>query len=73
MSELLERIERDGRALSQGVLDEMYKDPFWTERYGDRGRRHADEDGDFHLRYLSRAPTAGDPARAPAFLDGVWP
>ena len=60
MSAILELIERDGRALSQKVLDEMYRDPFWTERYGDRGRHHADEDSDFHLRYLSRAIAAGD-------------
>jgi len=57
---LIDRIERDGRALSQKVLEEMYRDPFWTERYGDRGRRHADEDSDFHLRYLARALAAGD-------------
>ena len=60
MSELLGHIERDGRALSQKVLDEMYRDPFWGERFGDRGRRHAEEDSDFHLRYLSRALAAGD-------------
>jgi hypothetical protein len=53
-------VERDGPALSRKVLDEMYRDPFWTERYGDRGRRHANEDSDFHLRYLSRALAAGD-------------
>ena len=60
MSAILELIERDGRALSQKVLDEMYRDPFWTERYGDRGRRHANEDSDFHLQYVSRAIAAGD-------------
>jgi len=60
VSAILELIERDGRALSQKVLDEMYRDPFWTERYGDRGRGHANEDSDFHLRYLSRAIAAGD-------------
>lgn len=60
MSALIECIERDGRALSQRVLDEMYKDAFWSDRYGDRGRRHADEDSDFHLKYLSRALAADD-------------
>ena len=60
MSALVDRIEREGRALSQRVLDEMYKDAFWAERYGERGRRHADEDSDFHLKYLSRAIEAQD-------------
>jgi len=60
MSELAAILERDGRALSQRVLDEMYRDAFWSERFGDRGRRHANEDSDFHLRYLARALSAGD-------------
>ena len=60
MTPLVDCIEREGRALSQRVLDEMYKDAFWSERYGDRGRRHADEDSDFHLKYLSRALDADD-------------
>ena len=62
MSErLVERLERDGRALSQRVLQEQYRDPFWSERFGERGRRHADEDSDFHIRYLTRALAARDP------------
>jgi hypothetical protein len=60
MSALLQHIEHEGREISQKVLDEQYRDPFWTERYGDRGRHHADEDSDFHLRYLSRALAADD-------------
>jgi len=59
MTALIEHLERDGRELSQRVLHEMYRDPFWAERYGER-LRHADEDSDFHLRYLSRALAAGD-------------
>lgn len=58
---IVERLRRDGHRLSQQVLDEQYRDPFWTERYGARGRRHADEDSDFHLRYLIRALQHGDP------------
>ena len=60
MSELVAHLEREGRALSQRVLDEMYRDAFWSERFGDKGRRHANEDSDFHLRYLARAIAAGD-------------
>ena len=60
MSELVAHLEHEGRALSQRVLAEMYRDAFWSERFGDKGRRHANEDSDFHLRYLARALAAGD-------------
>ena len=62
MNEILEKLRTEGPALSQRVLDDMYADPFWTARFGDKGRRHANEDSDFHLRYLGRAIAAGDPA-----------
>jgi len=62
MSDLAAILERDGHVLSQRVLDVMYRDAFWSERFGERGRRHADEDSDFHLRYLARALAAGDGA-----------
>jgi hypothetical protein len=58
---IIELLQRHGRGISQRVLEEQYRDPFWTERYGSRGRRHADEDSDFHLRYLARALQHGDP------------
>lgn len=48
-------LQRHGPRLSQRVLEEQYRDPFWEERFGARGRHHADEDSDFHLRYLRRA------------------
>jgi hypothetical protein len=57
---LIDFLERDGRALSQRVLQEQYRDPFWSERFGDKGRRHANEDSDYHLKYLARALAAGD-------------
>ena len=59
--ELLALLGLHGRALSQRVLADMYLDPFWAERFGTRGRRHADEDSDFHLKYLARALQHGDP------------
>ena len=62
MKELLQKLETEGPALSQRVLSDMYRDPFWLERFGSKGRRHADEDSDFHLRYLARAIASGDPA-----------
>lgn len=61
MKELLDHLRLDGQALSQAVLEEMYRDPFWRARFGDRGRRHADEDSAFHLRYLARAIEADAP------------
>ena len=74
MSELVAQLERHGQELSQQVLRDMYQDPFWSQRFGDRGRRHADEDSDFHMRYLRRALEAGDPAvmlRYAQWLRGV--
>lgn len=61
MNQLLHHLETQGPALSQSVLGQMYRDPFWMERFGSKGRRHADEDSDFHVRYLVRAMNAGDP------------
>ena len=60
MSALLDRLRSDGPAISQAVLEEQYRDPFWRARFGDKGRRHANEDSAFHLQYLSRAVTVED-------------
>jgi hypothetical protein len=48
-------------ALSQRVLDRLYENPFWMERYGERGRRFANEDSLHHINYLDQALAAGDP------------
>lgn len=61
MTTLQEHLQRDGAALSQAVLDEQYRDPFWRGRFGERGRRHADQDSAFHLQYLARALETGAP------------
>ena len=55
MTTLQEGLQREGAALSQAVLEEQYRDPFWRARFGERGRRHADQDSAFHLQYLARA------------------
>lgn len=47
--------------LTKRVVDEMYRDPFWMERYGDRGREQADTDGDYHLEYLTSSIESNDP------------
>ena len=60
--DLLRLLETHGHGISQQVLDDMYgEDPFWMARFGDRGRRHANEDSDFHMQYLHRAVDANDP------------
>jgi hypothetical protein len=51
-----------GPALTARVLDEMYRNPFWDERFGARGRVFAEQDGQFHLSYLSQALIANDAA-----------
>ena len=55
MTTLQEHLQREGAALSHAVLEAQYRDPFWRARFGERGRRHADQDSAFHLQYLSRA------------------
>ena len=62
MSAIVDHIALEGRAISQAVLAEQYRDPFWGARFGDKGRRHANEDSDFHLQYLTRALVTRDTA-----------
>jgi hypothetical protein len=60
VDDIVGMLQRHGPRLSQRVLNEQYRDPFWHERFGARGRRHADEDSDFHVKYLVRALSHGD-------------
>ncbi len=57
VGQLLER----KAALSRRAIDEMYRRPFWSERFGDRGRHHSDEDGNHHVSYLIEALSAREP------------
>lgn len=59
---LVGRLAAAGPALTTRVLEEMYRDPFWDARFGARGRSFAEQDGQFHLSYLTAALTAGDPS-----------
>jgi len=62
MSEPLRRaLAEHAVALSQRVLDEMYENPFWMERYGARGRNFANEDSLHHISYLDQALASADP------------
>lgn len=56
-----DRLEARAAALASAALDEVYKDPFWDERFGARGRRFAAEDGDHHVTYLVESLRAKDP------------
>jgi len=50
-----------GPRLRDRVLAEMYRNPFWEERFGERGRRHAGRDGEYHTQYVIEALAANDP------------
>ncbi len=56
-------VEAALRPLSARVIREMYQDdPFWETRFAARGRRHANDDGDFHASYLAQALHQSSPA-----------
>lgn len=46
--------------LAVRVVDEMYKNPFWMDRFAARGRRHSEEDLGYHVDYLVQSLTARD-------------
>jgi DNA-binding phage protein len=62
METLLQELEANKTLLARGALDAMYAHPFWLERFGERGRRFADQDSEYHLSYLAQALRASDPA-----------
>lgn len=55
-------LEHKRRALSLRCIDGMYEDPFWMARFGERGRRHAEQDSEFHVKYIVAALRAEDAA-----------
>lgn len=59
---LIAELRAAGPRLTKRVMDEMYRDPFWIARYGERGRENADADGDFHVKYLTSSIEANDPS-----------
>ena len=58
----IDGLERDGVAISRAVIAEMYKNPFWNARFGERGRRFADEDAGRHIEHLLSALHTQSPA-----------
>ncbi len=67
MEALLEALDARGKAISARVIREMYAHPFWTERFGDRGRGEADKDGDFHIAHLREALVTEDEEALPRY------
>lgn len=61
MSALVTALETQADVLSARVIADMYEDPFWRERFGERGRRFAEQDGKHHLAYLVQALVAENP------------
>ncbi|HVH43320.1 MAG TPA: hypothetical protein VM925_13285 [Labilithrix sp.] len=59
--DLAERIRGKKGPLAVGVVDEMYANPFWMERFANRGRKFAEEDLGYHVDYLVQALVARDP------------
>ena len=58
---LIERLRRDKHALAERVIEDMYVDPFWNERFAARGRKHSTDDLGFHVDYLIQAAEGNDP------------
>lgn len=62
MSEaLVQELQAQARALTLRVAEEMYRDPFWDARFGERGRKFTEEDGQYHITYLVQALLAREP------------
>jgi hypothetical protein len=55
ITELSKAIRELGPELSRRAIEEMYRDPFWEDRFGARGRKFAAEDGEHHVVYLVQA------------------
>ena len=59
---IADALQAHAPAVRRRAVEAMYADPFWDARFGASGRRHADEDGDFHLGYLAEALRLGSAA-----------
>ena len=72
--DLADRLRAEKGRLATRVVDEMFANPFWTERFGARGRRFAEEDLGYHVEYLVQAVVAraaGGMERDARWLPGV--
>jgi hypothetical protein len=62
LRQLVSEIEARSEALATWAVAEMYRNPFWDERFGARGRHFAEQDGLYHLSYLAHALWGGSPS-----------
>lgn len=60
MDALVRHLESRSAELSRRALAEMYEDPFWLARFGARGQRFAEQDGEYHVSYLVSALALGN-------------
>lgn len=58
---LCKLLDEHADRLTDRVLAEMYRDPFWHARFGHRADVHGRKDGRFHVDYLIQALHADDP------------
>jgi hypothetical protein len=53
--EIISAIEQVRSSIAERLVDQMYADPFWEERYGKLGKMHAHQDVNYHLDNLVTA------------------
>lgn len=58
---LAARLRAERAPIALRVVDEMYADPFWLDRFPS-GRKYSDEDLRYHVDHLAQALDAEDPA-----------
>jgi hypothetical protein len=59
VTDLPPRLRAAAAGLNRAAVAEEYEDPFWRDRYGERGRRFAEEDGLHHFGYVAEAVESG--------------
>lgn len=50
--QLIAQIERVRPQVIDGLFDEMYQNPFWEARYGEKGKKHTRLDTNYHINQL---------------------
>lgn len=53
--EIISAIEQVRSLIAERLIDQMYMDPFWEQRYGKLGKMHARQDVNYHLDNLVTA------------------
>jgi hypothetical protein len=61
VKDLAARIRAARLEVTRDGLEAMYRDPYWLDRFGERGRAFALEDGLHHVNYLCNALWIGNP------------